>query len=141
MEEFIHIRSDKHPPLEGEAQEAINGMGGKALCKYLGGQLSTLGYECGDPQSADWGLGIFASSNGVSTMVCVYSDANQEGDPWDYAITTDSPARKWSLRRLRHVNTYPCNVWGARFREALLKVFRDDDEVELIGLAKEFPLG
>jgi hypothetical protein len=44
MEEFIHIRSGKFPPLEGEAQDAMNVMWGKSQCNYLGGQLSRLGY-------------------------------------------------------------------------------------------------
>jgi hypothetical protein len=141
MDEFIHICTDKFPPLEGEAQDALNGMWGKALCNYLRGQLSRLDYECSDPYSEDWGWAMLASSDGVSTMVCVYSDVNQGDDPRDYAITTDSPARQWSWRKLRHINTLPYKEWGARFRETLLTIFGDDDEVEFIGLTKEFPLG
>jgi hypothetical protein len=141
MDEFIHIRSDKFPVLDGEDQELVNeGMYGKAFGNYLCLQLKGLGYECSDPFCEDWGWAMFASSNDVSAMLCIYSDPNQR-DPKDFAITAGGSKRKWSWRSFRYVNTAPDKEWYAQFQEALVSVLQEDPEIEVIGLTKEFPLG
>ena len=141
MDGFIHIRSDKFPALEGEEQELVNeGMYGRALSQYLCVKLTEHGYQCSDPFCEDWGWAVLVSCNGVSTMICIYSDPTQES-PTDFACTADGPKRKWSWRRFRYVNTEPHEEWYSRFRDRLFSVFRDDSEVEVLSVTKEFPLG
>jgi len=141
MEEFIHIRSGRLPISEGEDQELVNeGMYGKALGQYLRSKLEGFGYECSEPFCEDWGWAMYASCNGISTMICIYSDPTQE-EPTDYACTADGPKRRWSWRRFRFVNSEPPKVWYQAFQERLLSVFREDPDVEVVGVTKEFPIG
>lgn len=141
MDAFIHIRSNKFPLLEGEEQEMVNeGMVGKALGQYLATKLAELGYACSEPWCEDWGWALSASCHGVSTMICIYSDPTQH-NPVNYACTAAGPERSWSWRRFRHVNTEPPETWYSQFHDRLLSVFRNDPEVEVLRVSREFPLG
>lgn len=141
MDEFIHIRSELFPVLPGEPDELINeGMYGKALGEYLSKALTGAGYDCSEPFCEDWGWALGAASQGVSTMVCIYSDPTEER-PTNYVCTASGPRREWSWRRFRHLNTVPPDDWYVAFQKCLLSLLEVDPEIEVVAVAGEFPLG
>jgi len=138
MSQFIHIRSKKFPILPGEKEELVNeGMYGKALGEYLQKTLSERGYDAPFVCCEDWGWWVELKGAPFAFGVCIYSGPADD-EPTEFVCTDGAIGpRKWSWKKFRFVETAP---WVEKLHEDLLAVFRADADVEVIGIADEFPL-
>jgi len=139
MSAFIHIRSQKFPPLPGEEEETVNeGMYGKALCQYLQKAFQKQGYQELVYFCEDWGWLLEVKDFPISVGICVYSDAEQGESVTDYVLTDSSlgKMKKWSWKKFSYVDY--SDSW-AKFNQDLLKILESDPDVDIIGVLKEFP--
>jgi len=138
MDRFIHIRSTAFPILPGEKEELVNqGTYGKALAEYLRGKLTDRGYVSPFVCCEDWGWWVELSSAPFVLGVCIYSQTEND-QPVDFVCACEpDEGRKWSWRRLRFVDTSP---WVLKLHSDLLAIFQSDEDVQIAGTYKDFPL-
>ena len=135
---FIHIRSSQFPVLPGEDEELVNeGTYGKALSRYLKGQLESRGYEVPFICCEDWGWWVEISGNLFSTGVRVYATEALPESQELCVVASPDPGKKWSWRRLRFVET---TAVAAKLQVDLMEIFSSDSGIEVIGLAETYPL-
>lgn len=137
MNTFIHVRSGKFPLLPGEEKEMVNeGMVGKALALYLQDRLERSGYDAPFICCEDWGWWVELSGAPFRFGVCIYSTPPGDGLT-DYYCTDGAIARSiWSWKSFRRIDTSP---WSAALHATLLTIFRNDPEVELLGISPTLP--
>jgi hypothetical protein len=135
---FIQIKASKFPVLPGEKEELVNeGMYGKALAQYLQAKLVDLGYDAPFICCEDWGWWVELRGAPFVFGVCIYSKAREEG-PVDFVCTAGvSLPRKWSWKKFRFVDT---STWVEKLDRDMIAVFREDSDVEVVGLFDDFPL-
>jgi hypothetical protein len=138
MDRFIHIRSTKFPILPGEKDELVNeGTYGKALAEYLRGKLSDLGYVSPFVCCEDWGWWVELSGAPFVSGVSIRSKP-QDDQPVDFVCVSDpDEGRRWSWRRFRFVDA---SWWAVKLHGDLLKIFQADQDVQVIGVHKDFTL-
>ena len=138
MQKFIHIKSAKFPVLPGEKEELVNdGTYGKALAEYLQVRLDQRGYNAPFVCCEDWGWWVELKDAPFAFGVCIYS-GQERNDPVDYVCTDGATGpRKWSWKKLHFIDTLP---WVERLHEDLISIFKDDEDVEVVGVFEEFPL-
>jgi hypothetical protein len=139
MDPFIHIRSTKFPILPGEEEELINeGTYGKALAQYVQAKLKDRGYDVPCVLCEDWGWWVELGGAPFVFGVCVYTDPGSDA-MLDFVCAAGVTGRKqWSWKKFRFLDTSP---WADKLVDDLIAIFQEDDEVELVGITEEFPLG
>jgi hypothetical protein len=99
--------------------------------------LSERGYDAPFVCCEDWGWWVELKGAPFAFGVCIYSGPEENG-PDEFAVTDGAISpRKWSWKKFRFVETAP---WVEKLHGELLAVFRADPDVEIVGIADEFPL-
>lgn len=137
VEKFIHIRSHKFPILPSEQDECVNdGMYGKALALYLQEKLILRCYDSPFVNCEDWGWQVELKNAPTPFGVCVYSNPDQD-IPTEYAcIIGANRSRKWNWSKFKFVDVTP---WADKLHDDLMSIFNEDNEIEVVGVALEFP--
>ena len=138
MDRFIHIRSSKFSILPGEKEELVNeGTYGKALAQYLKEKLSDQGYASPFVCCEDWGWWVELSGASFVSGVCVYSKVENDRLFDFVCVCEPDEGRTWSWRRFRFVDT---SSWALKLQSDLLKILKADEDVQIIGVHKEFTI-
>jgi hypothetical protein len=134
MTPFIHITSAKFSILPGEAEQIINeGTYGKALAEYLTVRLRDLGYSAPFFCCEDWGWWVELVGYPFTFGLCIYGRVCPDGSLEHYLSDGGRPARRWSWRHLRFVDT-GVEVTAAVLRNDLVAIFRADPDVHVLAI-------
>ena len=134
----MHIRSARFPVQEGEEQEIVNPRTyGRAFAEYLKESLRALGYDCPWVCCEDWGWWVEVRLSSVSLGLCCYRE-HDENTPCEFVCTPSlEKTRVWSWKRVGHIDVAePLQ----RLMRDLEQVFKDDPDIEFLGVTDTFPL-
>jgi len=138
MSQFLHIRTEKFPVLEGEEEEIVNpGTFGWSFAQYIESTLKKAGFDVPFIVCEDWGWWVEVKLQCKRIGITCYRD-HDENTECDFVCSPSlEKDRVWSWSKFRFINI---GAELSAIRKALVETFESDSEIKFLGESDEMPL-
>ena len=136
---FIRVQSAKFKILPGEEEELFNeDTYGKAVATYLQPKLIEYGYNVPFFVCEDWGWWVEIKGQPFVLGVLIYGWPMEDGLLDACVCVSEEPGQFWSWLRFKYIDRTPR---VKQLEKDLIQIFKSDDEVKIVGITEDFPLG